>query len=126
MDWLGLAGIIGKIIDKILPDKASADKAKAELLILEASGELKNMASQLAVNKAEAQHSSIFVAGWRPFIGWVCGISFAYHFVIAPIISLFGVPLLAMDMSSLLTVLGGMLGLGGLRSFEKYKGVARK
>ena len=87
---------------------------------------------QLEINKAEAGHKSIFVAGWRPFIGWTCGVALAWHFVIAPFImffsAYFGLDMPALpdfDMGSLLTVLMGMLGLGGLRTFEKYKGITK-
>ena len=75
------------------------------------------------LNKAEAQHRSIFVAGWRPFIGWVCGVAFATHYIIIPVIATytdFAVP--EFDTNSLFTVLMGMLGLGGLRTYEKMKG----
>jgi len=87
---------------------------------------------QLEINKMEAQHRSIFVAGWRPFLGW--GLSFAmiWHFVLVPMIT-FGFAyagmaapeLPAFDMDSLMTVLLGMLGLGGLRTFEKSKGLTK-
>jgi len=88
--------------------------------------------SQVEVNKAEASHRSIFVAGWRPFIGWTCGVALAYHFILAPLI-IFGVAwygaeipeIPAFDMDSLMTVLLGMLGLGGMRSFEKAKGLTK-
>ena len=88
--------------------------------------------AQVQVNLAEAQSGSVFKGGWRPFVGWVCGIALLYHFILTPCI-LFGVallgidipPLPAFDMSSLLTVLMGMLGLGGLRTFEKTKGVSK-
>ena len=79
---------------------------------------------QTKINEVEAQHRSIFVAGWRPFIGWCCGLAFAYHFVIFPIIQTIYTeqefPVL--DTEPLFTVLMGMLGLGGLRTFEKLKG----
>jgi hypothetical protein len=87
---------------------------------------------QLEINKAEAQHRSIFVAGWRPFVGWTCGVALAWHFVLAPFVifasAYAGVALPDLpqfDMSSLLTVLMGMLGLGGMRSFEKMKGLTK-
>ena len=88
---------------------------------------------QLDINKEEAKHRSIFVAGARPFILWVCGFAFAYHFIVQPMILLFaslfsievtGLP--EFDMTSLMTVLGGILGLGGLRSYEKKNGVSRE
>ena len=129
MDWLGLAALISKIIDKILPDKAAADKAKAELLVLQVNGELNNIASQLAVNAEEAKHKSIFVSGWRPFVGWGCGLGFVFQVLIAPLIVFGGgilgvvIPMPPLDYGLLTTTLFGLLGLGGMRSFEKLKGV---
>ena len=75
------------------------------------------------LNIAEAKHRSIFVAGWRPFIGWVCGVAFAFHFIALPIILTYSdhTPP-EFDTNSLFTVLMGMLGLGGLRTYEKMKG----
>jgi len=88
---------------------------------------------QMKVNQAEAASDSIFKGGWRPFNGWTCGAAFAYHFIVQPflifVITAFGLDLPALpdfDMSSLMPVLLGMLGLGGMRSFEKSKGVAAK
>jgi hypothetical protein len=88
--------------------------------------------AQIEVNKAEASSGSVFKGGWRPFIGWVCGIAFLYHFVLQPLllftIAVVGVQLPTLpefDMGTLLTVLGGLLGLGSLRTFEKTKGVAK-
>lgn len=86
---------------------------------------------QVEINKEEARHSNIFVSGWRPFVGWVCGAAFAYHFILQPfLIFLFaisGAPIQTpvFDMEALFTVLFGLLGLGGLRTFEKTKGVAK-
>ena len=87
--------------------------------------------AQLEVNKTEAAHRSIFVAGWRPFVGWACGVSLAWSYICQPILTFalvqagYGVELPALDMSQMMPVLMGMLGLGGLRSFEKYKGVSK-
>ena len=116
-----------KILDKFIPDPA--EKAKAE-------GEMRDAllrwdTVQAEVNKAEAASANWFVAGWRPAVGWPCAAAFAYTFVLQPFMfSLLGalgvkVPLPPLDMSVLMTVLLGMLGLGGLRSWEKTKGVAR-
>jgi hypothetical protein len=90
------------------------------------------MLAQVEVNKAEAASGSVFKGGWRPFIGWVCGAAFAYHFVLQPFI-VFGVAvagvaipeLPSFDMGSLMTVMMGMLGLGGLRSYEKKQGLTK-
>jgi hypothetical protein len=87
---------------------------------------------QIKTNQVEAGSRSLWVAGWRPFIGWVCGIAMAWHFVGVPVITFIcawsGVtipPLPIFDMSSLMTVLMGLLGLGGMRTFEKMKGLTK-
>ena len=87
--------------------------------------------AQLGINKVEAAHRSMFVAGWRPFIGWTCGVALMYTYVLQPIL-VFGlahsgylVDLPRMDLGELMPVLMGMFGLGGLRSWEKVKGVAK-
>ena len=87
---------------------------------------------QAQINEQEAKHRTIFVAGWRPFIGWTCGIALCWHFVLAPITiflcAYIGVTipeLPTFDMGSLMTVLMGMLGLGGLRTYEKQKGLTK-
>ena len=88
--------------------------------------------AQLAINKEEASSGSLFKGGWRPCIGWICGIAFFYHFVCQPVIvfvlTIFGVTIVNLpefEMNTLLTVLGGMLGIGGLRSYEKSKGLTK-
>ncbi len=86
---------------------------------------------QIEINKIEAAHPSVFVSGGRPAAIWVCVYAFAWHFAVQPMLdyalTLFNItpPELEFDMATLLTVLGGLLGLGGMRSFEKHKGVAR-
>jgi len=120
------------ILDKVVEDKDQKAKLAHEIATLAEKQAHEAAMAQVEVNKAEAQHRSIFVAGWRPFIGWVCGTALAYHFVLAPFIT-FGVAwygaeipaLPAFDMDSLMTVLLGMLGLGGMRSFEKTKGLTK-
>ena len=134
-----LKGAIGPIMDGILrfiPDKNERAKAKEqfEVQLLDSMGSL--VQGQLEINKAEAQHGSIFVAGWRPAVGWICGVALAWNFVIQPLL-LWGAwmfPEFAPDISTapkldtdeLMTVLLGMLGLGGLRTYEKRLGVDRK
>jgi hypothetical protein len=88
--------------------------------------------AQLEINKAEAASGSVFKGGWRPAVGWVCASAFAYHFVLQPIllfvVALTGTELPTLpefDMSTLLPVLGGMLGIGGLRSYEKKQGLTK-
>ena len=126
--------MLEKLIDPIsnILDKFVADKDLKQKLEHELKTELHraNMA-QIEVNKVEAQHRTVFVAGWRPFTGWVCATALAYHFIIEPVlvffISLYGVDiqLPQFDMGSLLTVLMGMLGLGGLRTYEKKQGLTQ-
>jgi len=120
----------GKLIDRLWPDPAQRDAAKLELLKMQQAGELAQMTAQTDINRVEAASSSIFVAGWRPFIGWTCGAAFAYKFVVAPALAFgltaFGHPveLPVLDFTEMSTVLLGMLGIGGLRTLEKIKGVA--
>lgn len=130
-----LQALIGPIIgllDKFIEDKDQKAKLAHEIATMaERHAHEANM-GQLEVNKIEAGHRSMFVAGWRPFLGW--GLSFAmlWHFVLAPMITFWfaymgtDAPTLpAFDMDSLMTVLLGMLGLGGLRTFEKAKGITK-
>lgn len=121
----------GKLIDRLWPDPATADAAKFELFKLKQSGELSQIAGQLEINKVEAANTSVFVSGWRPFVGWVCGGGLVYAFIGQPLLAwssnIFHYPIPPnLDVSTLLTVLGGMLGLGGLRTVEKINGVAAK
>ncbi|CAB4156291.1 Holin of 3TMs, for gene-transfer release [uncultured Caudovirales phage] len=126
-----LMSVVPKLLDKIFPDPNVAAEAKLKLLELQQTGYLAEIASQTETNKVEAASASVFVAGWRPFIGWVCGSGLAIQFIVAPmamwIASLFGhvIQFPSLDMGTLLTLLGGMLGLGGMRTFEKLNGVAR-
>jgi hypothetical protein len=77
---------------------------------------------QTKINEVEANHRSIFVAGWRPFIGWVCGVAFAFHYIVMPLLLAYtDIKPIEFDTNSLFTVLMGMLGLGGLRTYEKLK-----
>ena len=122
-----LIGPVGDIVSKLVPDKDLQAKLNHEL---KTELHKANMA-QIEINKIEAGHRSLFVAGWRPFVGWTCGIAMLYHFLLQPIIVVgrsaaglsFDLP--TFDMGSLMTVLMGMLGLGGLRTFEKTKGVTK-
>jgi hypothetical protein len=127
-----LIGPVTGLLDKFIPDAAEKARLAHEIATMAEKQAHELALAQIEVNKAEAASSSVFKGGWRPFIGWVCGTAFAYHFVLQPllvfIIAVYGlqVPDLPdFDMASLMTVLGGMLGLGGLRTFEKAKGVAK-
>lgn len=132
-----LIGPISQIINKLIPDKAAAAQAQLELLKLQQAGELKELDAIIAlgqqqsdVNKVEAASTDPFTSRWRPFIGWVCGTGLAVQFVVSPLVTwgtrLAGHPVdfPALDMGTLLTLLLGMLGLGGMRTVEKIKGAA--
>ena len=114
-----VAGIIEKVVDKI--DDFTLDKSEKAELIQEINK------AQLEVNKVEANSNSLFVSGWRPFVGWTCGVALCYHFVLQPflvfLLYAFGYQgdLPVFDMTTLTRILLGMLGLGGMRSFEKVK-----
>lgn len=113
------------IIDRVIPDKNAARIAKETLARMEQQGELSIIAGQLEINKIEAAHKSIFVAGWRPAVGWICAFALAYHFICAPILDIW-LEIPVIEVEGLYPILMGMLGLGGMRSFEKMKGVARE
>lgn len=120
-----LLDIGGKVIDRIWPDPVQAANAKFELFKLQQSGELQQMAGQMEINKVEAASTNWFVAGWRPYIGWICGTGLLYQFLFYPIAIAWFPKIQQLDMGTLLTLLGGLLGLGTLRTYEKLTGVAR-
>jgi hypothetical protein len=122
-----LLGIGGKLIDKLIPDPGAQDAARLELLKLQQSGELSAMTAQTEINKVEAASPSVFVSGWRPAIGWVCALAMGYQYLARPFMTAF-LPALSfpgLD-DNLWQLMMGMLGLGGLRTFEKTQGVASK
>ena len=84
------------------------------------------MAADRGLDEVEAAHQSLFVAGWRPFIGWVCGLAMVFNFLIIPAVSWFGVTAEPMDFAVMSPILLGMLGLSGLRTTEKIKKVSRE
>jgi hypothetical protein len=123
---------LGTLIDRLIPDRAAAEKAKAEMEQQLVTAANQAALAQVEVNKVEAAHSSVFVAGWRPSIGWVCAAGLAWAFVLAPIASwalvVLGIKaeLPAIHTDYLLELVLAMLGIGGLRTFEKLRGVARQ
>jgi len=127
-----LLDIGGKVLDRVFPDPTQQAAARLELLKLQQSGELTQIAGQMDINKAEAASSSVFVSGWRPAIGWICGVGFAVQFVIGPLAewgsALYGHPVKfpQMDTGTMMPLLLGMLGLGGLRTAEKLADKAAK
>jgi|TARA_B100001964_G_C13877853_1_gene441629 hypothetical protein len=126
-----LLSIVGEAIGRFLPEDKEA-RAKAERDIeAQLSAHLATIdLAQLEVSKQEAAHRSIFVAGWRPFIGWSCGSALAWTYIVQPVLSFILaqtghlVPLPLLDMGQMMPVLMGLLGLGGLRTFEKFKKVS--
>lgn len=131
----GLISLLPEVLDKILPDKEKADEAKLKLLELAQKGELavldadmKLALGQMEINKEEAK-TDMFRGGWRPAAGWVCVLGLGYQFILSPILpwlfNAFGVvlpPMPPIDNDTLMTLLGGLLGLGGLRTFERIRG----
>ena len=116
-----LIGPVSAILDKVIPDKDLREKLSHEIATMAD----RQMSAQIEVNKVEAAHKSLFVAGWRPAIGWICGLALLYSTIISPILGIwFTVPVV--DTSLMTTVLMGMLGLGAMRTFEKTKGVSRE
>jgi hypothetical protein len=127
-----VAPVISDLIDRAFPNSAEREQKKLEyeLKLQEALNSID--LAQIEVNKVEAASEDRFVSGWRPFIGWVCGIAFAYHFILQPLLAFViinlgeEVKLPTFDMDALFTVLMGMLGLGGLRTIEKFKNNSNK
>jgi hypothetical protein len=127
-----LIGPVTGLLDKFIEDKDQKNKLAHELATMADNHAQELARGQLDINKVEAAHRSLFVSGWRPFIGWTCGVALMAHFVLFPatdfVVAYMGYnvpPMPAFDMDSLMTVLLGMLGLGGMRSFEKLKGVSK-
>jgi len=126
-----LLPVVGDVLDRFFPNKEEKEKAQREIETKLTEHLARIDLAQLEVNKQEAAHRSLFVAGWRPFIGWTCGLALFYTYLAQPVAMFVMaqtgdlVQLPHVDLSMMMPVLLGMLGLGGLRSFEKYKGVSK-
>ncbi len=127
-----LVGPVTGLLDKFIEDKDQKAKLAHEIATMGEKHAQQALLAQLEINKAEAASGSLFKGGWRPFVGWVCAVAFAYHFVLQPLlifvfayIGLETPDLPKFDVGTLLPVLGGMLGIGGLRSYEKTKGLTK-
>ena len=134
---LPILGVIGSLLEKVLPDPKAAMEAKLKMLELAQAGEFKELDAalevargQMEINKVEAASAGVFKGGWRPAAGWVCVIGLGYTFLLRPVlpwvVSVTGMaevpelpPIETMD---LMVLLSGMLGLGGMRSFERVRG----
>jgi hypothetical protein len=137
IDVTGLGSVFdfgSKIIDKIWPNKDEAEKAKLALAQLQQTGELQKLAQdfelakgQIVINTEESKSPSLFVSGWRPAIGWICGMALFYNYIFMPLFTYVAVwignapAMPALESGELMTLLFGMLGLGGLRTYEKTK-----
>lgn len=133
--WQALIPAVVSVIDKVLPDPQQAAEAKMRALEMAQKGELATLDAdvrmalgQMEINKVEAQ-TDLFRGGWRPATGWCCVAGLLYQFILQPVlpwvVALFGTevpPLPSIDNETLMVLLTGMLGLGGLRTFERVKG----
>ena len=123
--------VASEVIDRLVPDKNAAAKAKTEMQKALVDAETAGILGNLEINKIEAASRSVWVSGWRPFIGWSCGFAMLYAYVAQPILT-FGltqagylIDLPRVELGEMMPVLLGMLGLGGMRSFEKLKGLTK-
>jgi hypothetical protein len=140
MDLTGIGSVFdfgGKLLDKIFPDETQRAAAKLELFKAQQAGEFKEMdqafeiaKAQIAVNSVEAASDNAFVAGWRPAIGWICGVSLAYSAIIEPIarfVAAVGFKYVGVfpiiDSTITMQLLFALLGLGAMRSFDKKNNI---
>jgi len=121
----------GKLIDRLWPDPAQAAVAKLELLKMQQEGDLAVMVAQTDINKIEAGSTNLFVAGWRPFVGWCCGLAFVYAAILEPLARFISKVFFGyagdfpvIDTTLTMQILLGLLGMAGLRSWDKKNGTA--
>lgn len=128
--------LVNTVISRVFPDKSKAQEIQLELAKMQLSGELSQLEkesaeriAQMEINKEEAKSENVFISGWRPFIGWACGVAYVFAYIVAPyiinpILVAYGhTALPQVDFSDMIAVLLGMLGLGGMRTYEKRKGI---
>lgn len=131
-----LVPAISGLLSEVIPDKDKREAMAHDIATMTEKQAHDQIMAQVQVNKQEAAHKSIFVAGWRPGIGWICGFGLGFNYVILPMTrmgaALYGVDaetlelLVPLDFGTMSTILLGMLGLGGMRTYEKRNGVARE
>jgi hypothetical protein len=128
LDATGLGAIsdlAGTVINKIWPDKSEIEKQQLAAAVMVVQG-------QLDINKVEASNPSVFVSGWRPALGWICGAACAWNWIGLPIFKValaftaYKIEVSPANMTEMMPILMGMLGLGGLRTLEKINNVAAK
>jgi hypothetical protein len=127
-----IANLVSTAVDKIWPDANIEAEAKADALKQELTMQFQSVLGQLEINKTEAASASLFVAGWRPAVGWCGALGYGYEFLFRPLLNglavAAGLPPVfpGIETEALTSLLFGLLGLGGLRTVEKVKGVARR
>ena len=136
LDALGIGAIADfatNLVNRFFPDKTESEKAQLSLILTTMQNQMSMNQGQMDANKAEAANPSLFVSGWRPFVGWVCGGACAWNWVGLPLVlfltKAFGHPvdgIAPADLTQMLPLLMGMLGMGALRTYEKTQGVAAK
>jgi hypothetical protein len=136
LDALGIGAIADfatSLVSRFFPDKTESEKAQLSLILTTMQNQMAMNQGQMDANKAEAANPSVFVSGWRPFVGWVCGGACAWNWVGLPVVmflaKVFGHPVEGIspaDLTQMLPLLMGMLGMGALRTYEKTQGVAAK
>jgi len=121
-----VANLANLIIDRVVPDKAQAAEYKQQAAMAILNGDLQQALGQLEVDKAEASSQSTFVAGWRPFIGWICGFALGYEMIFRPLLTFafahYHAVAPSIDTGDLLGLVTAMLGMGAMRSYDKAQG----
>ena len=117
-----LVGPVTGLLDKFIEDKDQKNKLAHEIATMADKQSLEVIMAQIEVLKADAK-GNWFQASWRPLIGWICGLSLGINYMVSPICAGFGVDIPQADMSVMMPLMFGMLGIGGMRSFEKFKKV---
>jgi hypothetical protein len=129
---LDILNVVGTVVDRVIPDpkdKLELQEKLAQIADQEAEREHQEVMGQIQTNTVEAGNTNLFVSGWRPFVGWVCGVGVAYSFILEPFLEFLAKlggytgAFPALDMGNLMTLIMGMLGMGYLRTKEKLNGV---
>lgn len=128
----GITSIIQQVLSRFLPETPADKVAEINAAVAAELADNELIKAQIAVNQAEAASPNLFVAGWRPAIGWICASAFAWQFIVLPVLlfvgTVFNHPIQApvFDTTTMVGILTGMLGLGGMRTVEKINDVNSK